>query len=71
MLSTIGKNINEALLDFFLKLTKIPHKKQTLTYLLGVCVPSNKYNAAKIRVRRLEFDDYLSMHFPGVSFAPR
>ncbi|XP_029047374.1 28S ribosomal protein S17, mitochondrial [Osmia bicornis bicornis] len=50
------------------KLTKIPHKKRTLTYLLGVCVPSNKYNAAKIRVRRLEFDDYLSMHFPTFEF---
>lgn len=43
------------------KFAKIPFKKQTLTYLLGVCVPCNKHNAAKIRIRRLEFDDYLSM----------
>ena len=36
-------------------------RKQALTYLLGVCVPSSKQNAAKIRIQRADFDSYLSM----------
>lgn len=35
--------------------------KQIFTYLLGVCVPSSKQNAAKIRVRHLELDNHLLM----------
>lgn len=35
--------------------------KQIFTYLLGVCVPSSKQNAAKIRIRRLELDEHLLM----------
>ncbi|KZC10843.1 PREDICTED: 28S ribosomal protein S17, mitochondrial [Dufourea novaeangliae] len=42
--------------------------KQTLTYLLGVSVPTSKQNAAKIRIRRLEFDNHLKMHFPSYEF---
>ncbi|XP_043587831.1 uncharacterized protein LOC122570046 isoform X4 [Bombus pyrosoma] len=36
-------------------------KKQGLTYLLGVCVPSAKQNAAKIRVKLPDFDTHLLM----------
>ncbi|XP_076383409.1 mitochondrial ribosomal protein S17 [Megalopta genalis] len=37
--------------------------KEVLTYLLGVCVPTAKENAAKIRIRKLEFDNHLLMYF--------
>lgn len=36
-------------------------KKKGLTYLLGVCVPSAKQNAAKIRVKLPDFDTHLLM----------
>lgn len=35
--------------------------KKRLTYLLGVCVPCAKQNAAKIRVKQLDFDAHLLM----------
>ncbi|XP_015594477.1 uncharacterized protein LOC107267375 [Cephus cinctus] len=37
--------------------------KQALTLLLGQCVPSMKENAAKIRVKKLDFDAHLNMYF--------
>ncbi|KOC66966.1 28S ribosomal protein S17, mitochondrial [Habropoda laboriosa] len=43
-------------------------RKQTLTYLLGVCVPSSKQNAAKIRIRRMDFDDHLLTYFTKYEF---
>ncbi|KAF3428540.1 hypothetical protein E2986_06533 [Frieseomelitta varia] len=43
-------------------------RKQALTYLLGVCVPSSKQNAAKIRIQRADFDSYLSMYFTKYEF---
>ena len=36
-------------------------KKRGLTYLLGVCVPCAKQNAAKIRVKQSDFDAHLLM----------
>ncbi|XP_053981205.1 28S ribosomal protein S17, mitochondrial [Hylaeus volcanicus] len=39
-----------------------------LRYLLGVCVPSTKQNAVKIRVRLSDFDKYLSMYFSKYEF---
>ncbi|OAD59739.1 28S ribosomal protein S17, mitochondrial [Eufriesea mexicana] len=42
--------------------------KKALTYLLGVCVPSTKQNAAKIRVRQLQFDQHLLMYFNKYEF---
>jgi len=35
--------------------------KTALRYFLGTCVPSSKQNAAKVRVPRLQFDDYIHM----------
>ncbi|XP_043587816.1 28S ribosomal protein S17, mitochondrial isoform X2 [Bombus pyrosoma] len=43
-------------------------KKQGLTYLLGVCVPSAKQNAAKIRVKLPDFDTHLLMYFNKYEF---
>lgn len=43
-------------------------KKEVLTYLLGVCVPSKKQNAAKIRIRELKFDSYINMYFTEHKF---
>ncbi|XP_011875518.1 PREDICTED: 28S ribosomal protein S17, mitochondrial [Vollenhovia emeryi] len=37
--------------------------KAALRLFLGTCVPSSKQNAAKVRVPRLQFDDYLHMYF--------
>jgi len=37
--------------------------KTALRYFLGTCVPSSKQNAAKVRVPRLQFDDYIHMYF--------
>ncbi|CAL7945858.1 unnamed protein product [Xylocopa violacea] len=45
-----------------------PATKKALTYLLGVCVPSAKQNAAKIRIRKLDFDDYILMYFNKYEF---
>ncbi|KAG6797171.1 28S ribosomal protein S17, mitochondrial [Apis mellifera caucasica] len=42
--------------------------KEICTYLLGICVPSSKQNAAKIRVRRLELDKHLLMYFNKFEF---
>ncbi|XP_076653376.1 mitochondrial ribosomal protein S17 [Halictus rubicundus] len=42
--------------------------KEVLTYLLGVCVPTTKQNAAKIRVNKLELDSRLSMYFSTHEF---
>ncbi|XP_076276541.1 mitochondrial ribosomal protein S17 [Lasioglossum baleicum] len=42
--------------------------KKALNYLLGVCVPTTKQNAAKIRVHELEFDSKLSMYFAAHKF---
>lgn len=42
--------------------------KRAVTYLLGVCVPSPKQNAAKIRIRSLELDEHLSMYFRKYDF---
>lgn len=36
-------------------------KRQGLNYLLGVCVPCAKQNAAKIRVKISDFDAHLLM----------
>jgi len=35
--------------------------RTALRYFLGTCVPSSKQNAAKVRVPRLQFDDYIHM----------
>ncbi|XP_078043873.1 mitochondrial ribosomal protein S17 [Augochlora pura] len=37
--------------------------KEVLTYVLGICVPTAKQNAAKIRVRKLELDNHLLQYF--------
>ncbi|XP_003705056.1 mitochondrial ribosomal protein S17 [Megachile rotundata] len=50
------------------KVANIARKTETLTYLLGVCVPSRKQNVAKIRVRQLKFDDYINMYFTEHKF---
>ncbi|XP_017883354.1 28S ribosomal protein S17, mitochondrial [Ceratina calcarata] len=42
--------------------------KKAFTYLLGVCVPSPKQNAAKIRIRSLELDEHISMYFRKYDF---
>ncbi|XP_077263721.1 mitochondrial ribosomal protein S17 [Temnothorax americanus] len=42
--------------------------KTALRYFLGTCVPSSKQNAAKVRVPRLEFDDYIHMYFKENNF---
>ncbi|CAK9830839.1 28S ribosomal protein S17, mitochondrial [Anthophora retusa] len=42
--------------------------KQTLTYLLGVCVPSFKRNATKIRISRMDFDEHLLTYFTKYEF---
>ena len=42
--------------------------KQALNYLLGVCVPSNKQNAAKIRIQRFDFDKHLLAYFKKHEF---
>ncbi|EFN87961.1 28S ribosomal protein S17, mitochondrial [Harpegnathos saltator] len=43
-------------------------KKIALRYLLGICIPSSKQNAAKVRVPRLQFDDYINMYFKEHDF---
>ncbi|XP_043257727.1 28S ribosomal protein S17, mitochondrial isoform X1 [Colletes gigas] len=42
--------------------------KPTLRYLLGVCVPSTKHNAAKIRVQQPDFDEHILMYFHKYDF---
>ncbi|XP_024881623.1 28S ribosomal protein S17, mitochondrial [Temnothorax curvispinosus] len=42
--------------------------KTVLRYFLGTCVPSSKQNAAKVRVPRLEFDNYIHMYFKENNF---
>ncbi|XP_011169220.1 28S ribosomal protein S17, mitochondrial [Solenopsis invicta] len=42
--------------------------KTALRYFLGTCVPSSKQNAAKVRVPRLQFDDYIHMYFKEHDF---
>ncbi|XP_018396788.1 PREDICTED: 28S ribosomal protein S17, mitochondrial [Cyphomyrmex costatus] len=42
--------------------------KTALRYFLGTCVPSSKQNAAKVRVSRLQFDDYIHMYFKENEF---
>ncbi|CAK9806260.1 28S ribosomal protein S17, mitochondrial [Anthophora quadrimaculata] len=42
--------------------------KQTLTYLLGICVPSFKRNATKIRITRMDFDNHLLTYFTKYEF---
>ncbi|XP_076751003.1 mitochondrial ribosomal protein S17 [Xylocopa sonorina] len=49
-------------------MAKTAATKQALTYLLGVCVPSPKQNAARIRIRKLDFDEYISMYFRKFEF---
>jgi len=42
--------------------------KTALRYFLGTCVPSSKQNAAKVRIPRLQFDDYIHMYFKEHDF---
>ncbi|XP_031837471.1 mitochondrial ribosomal protein S17 isoform X1 [Nomia melanderi] len=39
-----------------------------LTRLLGICVPTSKQNAAKIRIKTLDFDSHLLMYFSKFTF---
>ncbi|XP_011703285.1 PREDICTED: 28S ribosomal protein S17, mitochondrial [Wasmannia auropunctata] len=51
-----------------LKMASRAAGRTALRYFLGTCVPSSKQNAAKVRVPRLQFNDYLHMYFRENTF---
>lgn len=42
--------------------------KNTLKYMMGICMPSIKSNAVKVRIPNYEFDDYLLMYLKKNDF---